>query len=129
MTTTSKVASSVPVARTFLWGVSTSSFQVVEGAARTDGRGDSIWDAIPTGFQSHGRAPCREGAASGIQGGLCNFRSLQIFFFDKPHRRLHFNITQGTRGFHRKIGILYAPSGEISQPILIELNLIGKFFI
>ena len=28
----------------FVWGVSTSSFQI-EGAARTDGRGDSIWDA------------------------------------------------------------------------------------
>jgi beta-glucosidase len=28
----------------FLWGVSTSSFQI-EGAARIDGRGDSIWDA------------------------------------------------------------------------------------
>ncbi len=27
----------------FLWGVSTSSFQV-EGAAHIDGRGDSIWD-------------------------------------------------------------------------------------
>jgi beta-glucosidase len=27
----------------FLWGVSTSSFQI-EGAAHTDGRGDSIWD-------------------------------------------------------------------------------------
>jgi beta-glucosidase len=28
----------------FLWGVSTSSFQI-EGAAHIDGRGDSIWDA------------------------------------------------------------------------------------
>jgi len=27
----------------FLWGVSTSSFQI-EGAAHMDGRGDSIWD-------------------------------------------------------------------------------------
>jgi beta-glucosidase len=27
----------------FLWGVSTSSFQI-EGAAHLDGRGDSIWD-------------------------------------------------------------------------------------
>jgi len=48
MTTTSKVAFSVntrvPAARKFLWGVSTSSFQV-EGAAHTDGRWDSIWDA------------------------------------------------------------------------------------
>ncbi len=29
----------------FTWGVSTSSFQI-EGAARLDGRGDSIWDAF-----------------------------------------------------------------------------------
>ena len=29
----------------FVWGVSTSSFQI-EGAARTDGRGDSIWDTF-----------------------------------------------------------------------------------
>ena len=29
----------------FVWGVSTSSFQI-EGAAQADGRGDSIWDAF-----------------------------------------------------------------------------------
>ncbi len=33
----------MPPAKRFLWGVSTSSFQV-EGAAHIDGRGDSIWD-------------------------------------------------------------------------------------
>ena len=30
-------------AKKFLWGVSTSSFQI-EGAAHIDGRADSIWD-------------------------------------------------------------------------------------
>ena len=30
--------------KNFTWGVSTSSFQI-EGAAHTDGRGDSIWDS------------------------------------------------------------------------------------
>jgi len=34
----------VPPKPDFLWGVSTSSFQV-EGAAHIDGRGDSIWDS------------------------------------------------------------------------------------
>jgi len=34
---------SVTRAPEFLWGVSTSSFQI-EGAAQSDGRGDSIWD-------------------------------------------------------------------------------------
>ncbi len=34
----------MPEARTFLWGVSTSSFQI-EGASHADGREDSIWDA------------------------------------------------------------------------------------
>jgi beta-glucosidase len=35
-------AAEVP-SRSFLWGASTSSFQI-EGAAHSDGRGDSIWD-------------------------------------------------------------------------------------
>jgi beta-glucosidase len=47
MITTNNVALSVrarvPAAKKFLWGVSTSSFQV-DGAAHTDGCGDSIWD-------------------------------------------------------------------------------------
>ena len=30
----------------FIWGSATASFQV-EGAAWTDGRGESIWDRIP----------------------------------------------------------------------------------
>jgi len=43
---TKKISPSIAAARepAFLWGVSTSSFQI-EGAARSDGRGDSIWDA------------------------------------------------------------------------------------
>ena len=36
--------SAEPRGSAFTWGVSTSSFQI-EGAARADGRGDSIWDA------------------------------------------------------------------------------------
>src|SRR5579864_8832139 len=35
-------AAEMPNSR-FLWGVSTSSFQI-EGAAHSEGRGDSIWD-------------------------------------------------------------------------------------
>ena len=31
--------------RDFIWGVSTSSFQI-EGAAREDGRGPSVWDTF-----------------------------------------------------------------------------------
>lgn len=48
MTTTDGAAPSpqtrVPAAEPFLWGVSTSSFQI-EGASHVDGRGDSIWDS------------------------------------------------------------------------------------
>src|SRR5574341_504186 len=38
-------ASSAPWPRDFIWGVSTSSFQI-EGATREDGRGLSIWDSF-----------------------------------------------------------------------------------
>ncbi|PJG51229.1 hypothetical protein CVM73_31925 [Bradyrhizobium forestalis] len=34
----------VPAPNSFVWGVSTSSFQI-EGASHVDGRGDSIWDS------------------------------------------------------------------------------------
>ena len=33
------------VTQNFLWGVSTSSYQI-EGAAQQDGRGPSIWDTV-----------------------------------------------------------------------------------
>jgi len=32
-----------PLARNFVWGVSTSSYQI-EGATQIDGRGPSVWD-------------------------------------------------------------------------------------
>jgi beta-glucosidase len=34
-----------PLPRDFVWGVSTSSYQI-EGAAQLDGRGPSIWDVF-----------------------------------------------------------------------------------
>ena len=41
----------------FLWGVSTSSFQI-EGALETDGRGRSIWDDFPIESGETGAVAC-----------------------------------------------------------------------